>query len=82
MPIAASLFADRFEPNGDTAFIAAVAAFGQRLRGDPHLGKFGYADSARLAEKSGTVRDYWRREFVTLANTADKVSPAAAAGHH
>lgn len=54
-------------PGGDFAFAAAVAAFGQKLRADPLLGEFDYRDIERLA---GTQDDYWRQEFIRLANLA------------
>ncbi|HEX8535351.1 MAG TPA: YfbK domain-containing protein, partial [Allosphingosinicella sp.] len=53
----------------DTAFAAAVAAFGQKLRGDPWLGRFGFADARRLAA-STAPSDFWRREFLSLAGLA------------
>ncbi|MXO90828.1 vWA domain-containing protein [Pontixanthobacter aquaemixtae] len=58
-------------PQGDFAFATSVAAFGQRLRGDPLLGEFGFDDIQRL---SGKQSDYWRQEFGRLAGVADSVS--------
>ena len=40
----------RAPPMGDSAFAAAVAAYGQLLRGDANLGDFSFADARRLAE--------------------------------
>ena len=74
-PIAAGLVRDAAAPSGDLAFTAAVAAFGQRLRGDPHLGTFSFVDSARLAQSG--AGDYWRREFVELATKAQSITPSA-----
>jgi Ca-activated chloride channel family protein len=54
-------------PSGDFAFAAAVAGFGQRLRGDPLLEGFSYAELARLAGKQD---DFYRQEFVKLAKVA------------
>ena len=54
-------------PSGDLAFAAAVAAFGQKLRGDPLLGNFSYADIATLAGKQS---DFWRQEFIRLTAVA------------
>jgi len=68
-PVAASLLADANRPRGDMAFAVAVAAFGQRLRGDTRLGDYSYADIARLA---GGQNDYWRQEFVQLARSAGR----------
>ncbi|PNP97696.1 VWA domain-containing protein [Sphingobium sp. SA916] len=66
-PVASALLAEASMPRRDMAFAVAVAAFGQKLRGDRRLGDFGYADIARLA---GSQNDYWRQEFVQLARLA------------
>ncbi|MDD3799709.1 MAG: VWA domain-containing protein [Novosphingobium sp.] len=58
-------------PRGDMAFAAAVAAFGQKLRGDPLLGDYSYRDIAALA---GRQSDFWRQEFLRLAAVADGLS--------
>lgn len=55
-------------PTGDFAFAAAVAGFGQKLRGDPLLAQFSYPQIAALA---GAQRDFWRQEFLQLVKTAD-----------
>jgi Ca-activated chloride channel family protein len=55
-------------PSGDMAFAVAVAAYGQKLRGDTLLGQFGFADARALA---GPQRDYWRQEFIKLTSLAD-----------
>ena len=55
-------------PQGDFAFAAAVAAYGQKLRGDDLLADFGWDRVVRLA---GSQRDFWRQEFVELARTAE-----------
>lgn len=54
-------------PEGDMAFACAVAAFGQKLRGDTYLGGFGYADIQKLA---GRQQGYLREEFLKLASLA------------
>ena len=56
-------------PSGDFAFAAAVAAFGQKLRGDKYLGRYGFADIRGLAGAPGS---YWRQEFVRLTELADR----------
>jgi len=66
--VPAAMLADAGAPTGDMAFAAAVAAYGQKLRGDAYLGRFGFADVRRLA---GAPRDYWRQEFVKLAALAE-----------
>ncbi|MGJ8537586.1 MAG: vWA domain-containing protein [Parasphingopyxis sp.] len=70
-PVSASLLGAARRPSGDMAFVAAVAAFGQRLRGDTYLGEFSFADIRRLAQASGNNSDYWRREFVQLTELAE-----------
>ncbi|MFL6856825.1 MAG: vWA domain-containing protein [Allosphingosinicella sp.] len=70
-PIAASLVASAEPPHGDTAFAAAVAGFGQKLRHDPWLKDFAFADARRLAASSA-AGDYWRGEFLRLVDLADK----------
>ncbi|WP_374298084.1 von Willebrand factor type A domain-containing protein [Sphingomonas sp.] len=54
-------------PTGDMAFATAVAAFGQKLRGDPLLARFAYADIRRLA---ADAKGPWRQEFVELTRVA------------
>lgn len=73
--IPARALVDAKPPIGDTAFAAAVAAYGQKLRGDTYLGYFAFADVRRLA---GTPRDYWRQEFVKLATLAEAQRGSAA----
>jgi Ca-activated chloride channel family protein len=57
--------------SGDTAFAAAVAAYGQLLRGDTHMGGFSFADAGRLAS-AGAGGNWWRREFVQLTDIAGR----------
>ncbi|MGE6694148.1 vWA domain-containing protein [Sphingobium limneticum] len=66
-PVPAALIATASRPQGDMAFAVAVAAFGQKLRGDTRLGTFDYPDIARLA---GPQSNYWRQEFMQLARLA------------
>jgi Ca-activated chloride channel family protein len=72
-PVRASMLRSARPPAGDTAFISAVAAFGQKLRGDPYLNGFGFADARALALRSSASGDYWRREFVRLAGAAERL---------
>lgn len=55
-------------PRGDMAFAVAVAAFGQKLRGDKYLGSFGFADIRALA---GAQNNFWRQEFLKLTQLAE-----------
>ncbi|WP_302053766.1 vWA domain-containing protein [Sphingomonas tagetis] len=66
-PIAAGLLRTAGAPSGDMAFACAVAAFGQKLRGDKYLGRYSYADIRGLA---GNPQGYWRNEFLKLAQLA------------
>ena len=50
-------------PKGDFAFAAAVAAFGQVLRGDTLMNGFTHAEIGALA---GDQDNYWRQEFIQL----------------
>ena len=71
----AALLYQRRAPDADFAFAAAVAAFGQKLRGDPLLGGYRYSQIASLA---GTPADYWRQEFVRLVGVAGGVGEGVA----
>lgn len=66
-PVAASLLRPAQAPSGDMAFATAVAAFGQKLRGDKYLGHYSYAAIRGLA---GNPQGYWRNEFLKLAQLA------------
>jgi Ca-activated chloride channel family protein len=76
-PVPAALVDNAGPPRGDTAWAAAVAAFGQKLRGDPWLGSFGYGDARRLAQSAGIGGDYWRGEFLRLATLAEQRAAGA-----
>ena len=67
--VPASLMATATAPTGDMAFVTAVAAYGQKLRGDKYLGGYRLADATALA---GNPQGYWRQEFVQLTRLADK----------
>lgn len=73
-PIPAALLAGATGAQGDMAFAVAVAAFGQKLRGDTRLGDFRYADIPLLA---GRQSDYWRAEFLQLARLAERTENPA-----
>ena len=68
-PVPASALAAAAPPAGDMAFATAVAAFGQKLRGDKYLGGYGYADIRALA---GSPSGQWRQQFVALTRLADR----------
>ncbi|HEY5993498.1 MAG TPA: YfbK domain-containing protein, partial [Gallionellaceae bacterium] len=56
-------------------FAAAVAAFGQQLRGGKHTGSLGYAEIARIAS-AARAEDAWgyRGEFLRLVQLAQSLS--------
>lgn len=68
--VPASAIASAALPRGDMAFATAVAAFGQKLRGDALLGDFSYAAVERLAGEPG---GFWRQEFKRLVSVADGI---------
>ncbi|HEX8062091.1 MAG TPA: VWA domain-containing protein [Allosphingosinicella sp.] len=74
--IPASSIAAARAPAGDMAFAAAVAAYGQKLKGDERVGRFGWDEIVRLA---GPVQDYWRQEFLKLVGLASARQPPPAA---
>jgi len=74
-PVPAALAASAQAPRGDLAFASAVAAFGQKLRGDKYLGSFSYADIRQLA---GDQHGYLREEFLKLTSLAGKGQVASA----
>ncbi|WP_298197143.1 VWA domain-containing protein [Novosphingobium sp.] len=67
-PVPASALAIQQAPSPDFRFAAAVAAFGQKLRGDPLLGNFSLTQVRALA---GAPGDFWRQEFVRLVGVAE-----------
>ncbi len=73
-PVPVALMAGASAPRGDMAFAVAVAAFGQRLRGDKYLGDFAMADVRRLA---GDQRGFLREEFGKLTSLAESHKIAA-----
>jgi Ca-activated chloride channel family protein len=75
-PIPASAIVSARAPVGDMAFAAAVAAYGQKLKGDPRLGGFGWD---RIRSLSGSQQDYWRQEFLKLVELAAAQQSAPAA---
>lgn len=61
-------------------FAAAVAAFGQKLRGGRYTGDFDYGDVLQLARGArGEDARGWRGEFLQLVELADALAPTAAA---
>jgi Ca-activated chloride channel family protein len=70
-PVAASLMRTAARPTVDFAFANAVAAFGQRLRGDALLQGYSHAQIAALAGRQSV---FWRQEFVRLVGLAGSLA--------
>ncbi|MFZ1367295.1 vWA domain-containing protein [Sphingorhabdus sp.] len=66
-PVPVSWLRTAKAPTGDMAFVTAVAAYGQKLRGDKYLGDFGWTGVRSLA---GDQRGYVREEFLKLVGLA------------
>jgi Ca-activated chloride channel family protein len=65
--VPASALKTAAQPRSDFAFAAAVAAYGQKLRNDPMLAEFSYAEIEKLA---GPQSNFWRQEFKQLVTLA------------
>ena len=62
---------DAENTSADFRFSAAVAAFGQLLRGGKYTGEFGYDDISKLAQNARGKDGFgYRGEFLTLVNLA------------
>ena len=81
-PVRAESAHDRFDAApSDQRFAVAVAAFGQRLRGETAVADVSYADIARLANDArGDDRDGYRAEFVRLVRMAESLDKVRAGG--
>lgn len=61
--------------NSDTSFAAAMAGFGQLLRGGIYLGDWSYAEAISLAEANRGEDPFgYRREAVTLMHLAESLA--------
>jgi len=70
-PVPKSLIAAAGAPRGDMAFAVAVAAYGQKLRGDPMLANFDWQQVRALA---GEPSEFARAEFVKLVSLAGSLA--------
>ncbi len=62
-------------------FAVAVAAFGQRLRGESHVSTMSYADIARLADSArGADPEGYRAEFVQLVRLSESLGATGTMG--
>jgi len=75
--VMADAFTTARAPRGDFAFAAAVAAYGQLLRGDELMMDFTHDDVGTLA---GRQANFWRQEFLELNALAGAASPSARGG--
>lgn len=75
-PVYAATLANAPLPSGDMAFAVAVAGFAQKLRGDPLLGQWGFADIRQLAgtQWGFSQQAWWRQEFLHLTEVAETQS--------
>lgn len=66
---------DTADPDADLRFAAAIAGFGQLLRGGDYLGDWSWSDAIALAEGAqGDDRFGYRREAITLMRLAESLS--------
>lgn len=67
----------------DQRFAVAVAAFGQRLRGEQQLADYSYADIATLANSArGDDTEGYRAEFVKLVRMTESLGKVGQGGQH
>jgi Ca-activated chloride channel family protein len=72
-----SVMHDTAQASDDFRFAAAVAAFGQKLRGGAWLDAFGYPEIARLAQNArGRDAFGYRAEFLQLVAQAEVLDPS------
>jgi Ca-activated chloride channel family protein len=77
----ADVVADIARASESTRWAAAVAGYGQLLRGDPYLRQgYGWDDVIRLAQSARGRDEFgWRAEFIQLARTAQTAAALPAA---
>ncbi len=74
----ADSFGDADSAPDDVRFAAAVAAFGQILRGGRHTGDYGYGDVAALARRAAGEDPFgYRAEFVAFVCLAKRLDESA-----
>ncbi|WP_182991731.1 YfbK domain-containing protein [Massilia sp. Se16.2.3] len=65
----------------DARFAVAVAAFGQRLRGEPQVMGYSHAEIADLANGArGVDSEGYRAEFVRLVRQAEALAKVGGSG--
>lgn len=76
VPLSRSQMDRATAPTGDFAFAAAVAAFGEILRGGKYVGDFSYADVRALAQRGkGADPEGYRGGFLRLVRLAAALTP-------
>src|SRR5690606_36067093 len=82
MPIARNIaVSDIAQASNDERFAAAVAAFGQKLKGSAYAENMSWDEIADLANGAkGDDRAGYRAEFVQLVNLASLLDPDHSAG--
>ena len=80
-PVTADLaYGDIADAGADQKFAAAVAAFGQKLKGSDYGQALGWDDIAALAQAGrGADESGYRAEFIQLVRTAALLKPDTAA---
>jgi Ca-activated chloride channel family protein len=77
-PVQVSSIAALDEAGDEFRFAAAVAAFGQLLKGGAYVGRYGFADVIELAVGSRGADPFgYRGEFLGLVRLADSLTPQA-----
>ncbi len=75
-PLSVAALRDPAGAPADARFAAAVAAFGQKLRGGEYLGEFGFDQIAAAARDArGGDEDGYRAEFIELVEIAEALKP-------
>ena len=75
-PLQRSLVRDFVKTSDDFHFAAAVAAFGQILRGGEYTGQYRLEQVAELAQRArGNDEQGYRAEFVRLVELAQGLQP-------
>ncbi|WP_248305022.1 VWA domain-containing protein [Devosia sp. FKR38] len=70
------VYGDIADVGDDMRFAAAVAAFGQKLKGSVYGGDMSWSDIAALAQSAkGTDEGGYRAEFIALVKTAGLLKP-------
>jgi len=76
LPINVAAETDLSRQSADVRFAAAVAAFGQLLKGEPYTRNYNYDDVIALAQQAkGDDTFGYRAEFISLVRLAKSEHP-------